>query len=148
MGAPKGNKYALGNNGGRPPKFENIEDLENKIIEYFNTCIPNTDENGEPTPCDTPSVTGLALFLGFSNKSSLYDYRDKKVFSNSIKRALTCIEHHYEQGLNYKGSAGAIFALKNFGWKDRSEVTIDNTPMSEEERMARIAALKAKMLEE
>ena len=35
MAAPKGNKNAIGNNGGRPALYNSIEDLQLKIDEYF-----------------------------------------------------------------------------------------------------------------
>lgn len=34
------------------------------------------------------------------------------------------IEMSYEEKLNTKGVAGAIFALKNMGWKDKAEMDI------------------------
>jgi hypothetical protein len=125
MAAPKGNKYALGNNGGRPPKYSDPAELEKKIEEYFESIQPKwNDESGQLETSDFPSITGLTLFLGFCDKSSLYDYRDhdKKEFSHLIKKAITRIEHHYEKSLNYKSPTGAIFALKNMGWNDRTEV--------------------------
>ena len=38
MAAPVGNKYALGNNGGRPRIYNTPEELEKKIQDYFNHC--------------------------------------------------------------------------------------------------------------
>ena len=35
MAAAKGNKYALGNSGGRPPKYNSPEELEDKCIKYI-----------------------------------------------------------------------------------------------------------------
>jgi hypothetical protein len=35
---------------------------------------------------------------------------------------LSRIENIYEKGLKGRNPAGAIFALKNFGWKDRQEI--------------------------
>jgi len=109
MAAPEGNKYALGNNGGRPPKFDNPEQLENKCIDYFNYCI----EEGEKV-----TITGLTLYLGFCDRSSLKDYIDKKEFSHIIKRAKLVVENSYESN----GNTIDIFALKNMGWIDKLEV--------------------------
>ena len=114
MGAPKGNKYALGNNGGRPPKYKTPEEMQVKIDEYFNWIATTEDE------CIT--WTGLALYLGFCSRTALTDYGNKKEFKYTIKKALMIVEHHYES-LNQKGGgAGAIFALKNFNWKDKQEI--------------------------
>jgi len=124
MGAPKGNKYALGNNGGRPPMYKSAKDMEAKIIEFFESCVPEYDENGNILRTNYPSITGLALFLGFCDKISLYEYQKKDEFANPIKRARSVIESHYEQQLNTKACTGAIFALKNFNWKDKFETDI------------------------
>jgi len=113
MGAPIGNKYAVGNNGGRPAHFSTPEDLILKIDEYFN----ELDEN-EPV-----TVTGLCLHLGFSSRSSMVDYEKRgDEFSHAIKRARLRVEHEYEKGLHGERPTGAIFGLKNMGWADRSEV--------------------------
>ena len=140
MAAAKGNKYAVGANNGRPPKYKTLWQLTVRCDEYFKHIEgeshqekqtikdPKTNAQKEidievwdrqPEP---PTITGLTLFLGFADKSSLYDYRDKQVFSHPIKRAITLIEHHHEKGLANKNSTGHIFALKNRGWSDKIEV--------------------------
>lgn len=105
-----GNKFALGNEGGRPPKFETPEELQNKVNEYL-----------EKYPLGERTITGLALYLGFESRQSLYDYQEKKEFTYIIKRARLEVESSYESGLYGKNATGAIFALKNMGWKDRQE---------------------------
>lgn len=141
MAAAVGNKYAVGNNGGRPPMYETPEELEAKIIEYF-TWIEgekHTEQRswedkktGEVKTGDIevwdrhperPTITGLALFTGFDNKKSLYDYAKKEEFSYSIKRALSIVEQEYEYALFGQSPTGAIFALKNMGWIDKVEST-------------------------
>jgi len=114
MPAPFGNKFALGNNGGRPPKYETPEQLETKILEYFTSIDTETG--------NYPTVTGLALFLGFCSRQGLYEYRDKDEFSDLVKRALTVVESHYETRLNSGAPTGAIFALKNMNWKDTTDL--------------------------
>lgn len=112
MAAPIGNKYALGNEGGRPAHYETPEDLHKKCIAFFDGCI----EKGEKA-----TITGLALFLGFSSRSSLDDYEKRSdEFSYIIKRSKLAVENSYE--LN--GQTIDIFALKNMGWKDKSEVDV------------------------
>lgn len=99
---------------GRPPYYKTPEEFEAKADEYFNSL-----EDGEP-----PILTGLTLYLGFADKSSLYDYAGKPEFFHSVKRALTRIEASYEGKIasGIQAAAGPIFALKNFGWKDKQEI--------------------------
>ena len=44
MAAPVGNKFALGNGGGRPAHFETPEDLQVKCIAFFNHCIEQKEK--------------------------------------------------------------------------------------------------------
>lgn len=116
---------------GRPRIYDNVEELENAIDTYFN--IPEIIEtpskkdphatmpSGRIVPNPKPTVTGLALHLGFADKTTLYEYRDRAEFSYPIKRALTRIELYHEEGLSENNVTGRIFALKNMGWKDKVE---------------------------
>jgi hypothetical protein len=98
---------------GRPPIWDDPEAFEKSVEAYFATAeITKTN----------PTWTGLALHLGFESRQSLQDYKGKSEFSYPIKKALARIEENYEQGLFSRNPAGAIFALKNFGWKDKQEV--------------------------
>jgi len=109
MAAPKGNKFALGNNGGQPPVFETPEDLENKCFEYFNYCV---EDNIKPT------ITGLTLYVGFCSRSSWDHYAKKDEFLYIVKRAKLTVENSYEtSGLTFD-----MFALKNMGWRDKQEI--------------------------
>jgi hypothetical protein len=119
MAAPKDNKYALGlTNNGRPPIYASPEDLQQKIMEYFAYC----EERKENI-----KITGLCLFCGFESRQSFYDYELKKEFSYTIKRARMVIESHYEEGLNTFKYGGAVFGLKNMGWKDQVESHVTQT---------------------
>jgi hypothetical protein len=110
MSAPKGNKFALGNTGGRPPHFENENQLKDKINEFFDHCSSDNEK---------ATITGLALHLGFSSRSSFDDYEKRSdEFSYIIKRAKLCVENSYE----LSGQTIDIFALKNMGWSDKSEI--------------------------
>jgi len=42
-------------------------------------------------------------------------------FCDTIKNARLRIEHEYEKQLYMDKCTGAIFALKNFGWRDKVE---------------------------
>ena len=68
------------------------------------------------------TITGLCLELGFCSRQSFYDYEEKPNFSYTIKKARLHIERAYEAKLSGKEVTGAIFALKNLGWKDKTEV--------------------------
>lgn len=72
-----------------------------------------------------PTITGATLFLGFCDKTTIYDYRDREEFSHSVKRLLLFVEFGYESALHGNNVTGAIFALKNMGWKDRTEQLIE-----------------------
>ena len=71
-----------------------------------------------------PTVSGLAIYLGFVDRRSMYHYRDKDAFYAPVKRAIGRIEAYHEE-MAARGSrcAGNIFILKNFGWSDRIEHT-------------------------
>lgn len=97
---------------GRPLKFQSVEELEDKINEYFSV-----------TPFEEHTITGLALHLD-TTRELLCDYELKDEFSDTIRRSKMMIENAYEKRLIKRGNAGDIFALKNFGWKDKTEQDI------------------------
>jgi hypothetical protein len=114
---------------GRPPIYENVEELEKAIADYFEngiatrTVIIGKAPNQQAIELPVPTITGLVLHLGFESRQSFYDYEERPKFSYTIKRARTLIEKEYEEMLQTASSpAGAIFALKNLGWKDKTEV--------------------------
>lgn len=118
MSAPLGNKFAEGlTNSGRPRKFKNKKELIEKISEYFSKC---ESEKIRVT------ITGLALFLGFCSRQSIYTYKKNEEFFYPIKRALLVIENEYELRLDDNNVAGVIFALKNMDWSDKHEFDINN----------------------
>lgn len=126
---------------GRPRKFSNKQLLQNKINDYFANCPDfltlsafnkNTGEFVEYKKC-TPTMTGLALYLGFNSRQSMLDYEKNPEFSCTIKNARLRIEHEYEKQLYMDKCTGAIFALKNFGWRDKVEnEIITQTPIIED----------------
>jgi hypothetical protein len=124
MAAPKGNKNAIGNNGGRPPLFNSPDELQLKIDEYFNNPPDKRTVVFEKGTVELPvyTIAGLAYHLGFESRQSLYSYEDKIEFCYIIKRARLRIEMAYEQNLQFNNATGSIFALKNMGWHDKSEI--------------------------
>jgi len=95
---------------GRPLKFDNIEELEDKINQYFKT-----------TPDEELTITGLALALD-CDRRTLLNYENRDEFFPTIKKAKTIVENSYERALRKNGRTGDIFALKNFGWQDKQEI--------------------------
>ncbi len=128
-------------NIGRPPKYKNVEEIEDKIEQYFAICEgePLLDDEGNQMvnkygyPCwikppKPPTVTGLALALGFTTRLSLLNYQGKKEFMNTITRAKTKIEEYAESRLfDRDGSNGAQFSLRNNfkGWNGEQEKSQD-----------------------
>ena len=145
MAAPQGNKFALGNPGGGRQAIYGTKDLkkyEKKIGEYFDWIQGEYEEQEievrkgrkkvtekvevcirHPEP---PTITGLTLFLGFSSKTTLYEYAKKEVFSVPTKRAISIIEQWHEIRAAYGDKCtGNIFILKNMGWADQLDVTTE-----------------------
>ena len=91
------------------PKY-NTAELQRKVDEYF-------DNNPEK-----PTVTGLAYFLGFESRQSMYDYQKREQSSYSIKRAILRIEEKHEKNLYGSQSTGSIFWLKNRDWTDKQNI--------------------------
>ena len=72
---------------GRPPKYKNKEEIEEKIDAYFQKCegeiLKDEDGNtifnkfGNPIIINQhpPTVTGLALALGFTSRLDLLRYQ-------------------------------------------------------------------------
>lgn len=99
---------------GRPRKFETPEDIYDQAEEYFSTC----KAINEPF-----TVTGLAMALG-TWRDVLMDYEDGVYgpeFSEAIKHVKLRVENGYELRLFCANPTGAIFGLKNMGWRDTQE---------------------------
>lgn len=125
------------NKVGRPATYKTVEEMQEKIDAYFNSCMGEyiTDEEGnlmtdklgfpvmsKPRPL---TITGLALALGFSGRQSLLNYEDKEEFMDTIRRAKSRIEQYAEERLFDKdGVNGAKFNLSNNfkGWSEKREI--------------------------
>jgi len=112
----------VANKGGKPPKYKTSEELIDRIDKYFDYCKENERKI---------TISGLAMFLGFATRQSVYDYADvnngrhkTNQFAYIIKRVLLFMEQDYETDLRTTGNTANIFALKNFGWKDETSTTI------------------------
>ena len=102
--APKFNIYALGNNGGRERIFATPEELEAKVIEYFNWCVETKTEIAK---------NGLELFIGFNSRSTWSNYMKREEYLDILNRAKKAVVYSYELDLRSFKFGGAIFALKN-----------------------------------
>ena len=118
----------------RKPKYESVEQIEGLIEAYFESCKGEIlrDEDGrivfnqkDGTPVwvnrKPPTIPGLALALGFSSKQSLYNYKARKEFMDSISRAQTRVEQYTAERLFDRDSQrGAQFALE-YGFRYRRD---------------------------
>lgn len=111
------------------PKFETAEEMQEKIDVYFRECAGEllTDDAGNPILINDapfyvgkrpPTMTGLAMALGFSSRQSISNYRKKPAFESVLTVARTRVEMYAEQRLyDRDGVNGAKFNLiQNFGW--------------------------------
>ena len=111
---------------GRPPKYKDVAEIEAKIAAYFEWCEgtqlydkdgnPIVDKWGKAVRVNEhpPTVTGLALALGFCTREALLGYQGKKDFAATITRAKSLIERYTEERLfDRDGVNGARFSLIN-----------------------------------
>jgi hypothetical protein len=122
--------------------FESPEALEIAVEQYFEYIKGEKDMIAGPDGKlqevwhrypEPATVTGMAFFLGFESRQSVYDYEKRGAFSYLIKRCRLRVEFEYEKKLTQmEKPTGAIFALKNMGWADRTETEItgkDGAPL-------------------
>ena len=95
---------------GRPKKWKNVGELDKAFEEYFAN-----------TPTDEWTMTGLCLACDMDYQT-LINYSEKEEYFESIKKAKLKVHNQYEISLRKNGRSGDIFALKNFGWKDKQEL--------------------------
>lgn len=113
--------------GGRPRKYSSPDEMEQAIDDFVAQCA--ADE--EPI-----TWTGMAMSLGFYGRQEMENYKDYDGFSDVIKRAKAIVQHSYEKRLLGNQPTGAIFALKNMGWSDKTETAItgsDGGPLQVQE---------------
>lgn len=119
--------------------YKTPEEMQEVIDDYFDACRghvwinedtgePYCDKHGVPIVVDVepPTITGLALALGFTNRQSLLNYQNKAEFEEVVTRAKLRVEHYAETRLYDKeGLNGAKFNLANnfSGWRESQEIT-------------------------
>ena len=105
---------------GRPRTIDSPETFDRLVAEYMSMCQ-------DPEKPKAITLTGMILHLGLSSREALDNYLTYPEFFDSVKRAKLLVEHEYENRLIVgTNAASPIFALKNFGWKDKSEVALAN----------------------
>lgn len=117
------------------PRYKTVEEMQAVIDQYFEGCKgepiigddgqPILDKYGQPFIINAhpPTVTGLALALGFTSRQALLNYQAKKAFVDTVLRAKARIEAYAEERLfDRDGQRGAEFSLKyNFRWADEKK---------------------------
>ena len=148
--AVKPHRYGITYSTGKPAFYESPELMEKECNSFFIYILGEWEEKEvvvtvkgkrvkmKQEVCiresEPPTVTGLALYLGFASLQSFDDYCKKGPgFADVIKRAKLRVQNRYEKNLHGEKPTGSIFALKNMGWKD-------NNFMGEGEAVAGILA--------
>ena len=105
--------------GGRPRIIKSPAEFDRLVDDYVNNCR----KNNEPV-----LFIAMVLHLGFCSKQSFSEYANYDGFSGSVKRAMMIVEAAYETRMvtNQGMQAGNIFALKNFGWRDKEPTELEN----------------------
>jgi len=130
------------NKGGRPRKFQDLAVFQAAIDAYFDSCYAEVvvkdkdghacvDEDGtvmrEMQQVEPFTITGLALALDTS-RETLMEIETQRSgyddgFVDAIKRAkLRCQQYAERRMFQARNPAGAIFALKNYGWRDTQDI--------------------------
>lgn len=135
---------------GRPPKYKNKEEIQERIDAYFASCEgkvlkdeagkPVMDKYGQPIIVGSkpPTITGLALALGFASRQALLNYEGRKEFNDTITRAKSRAEQYAEERLfDRDGANGAKFSLANNfkGWSEKTEVAVSGSFETEKTKL-------------
>ena len=115
-------RFVKGNEG-ISKRYKEPEKLMDDVIKYLESCR-DAEKN--------PTMTGLALSLGFRSRRSLVNYQTEEgyeKFFHVISYAKMKIEEYLEERLldpkNFN-IAGLLFSLKNnFDWQDKQDIRID-----------------------
>ena len=120
--------------GGRPRKYQSVEEMERAMEAYFLKCDkrtkqvvtgPHTNRKIEKVKMPEPyTIQGLAVALDLTTHG-LDLYEEREEFITTVKRAKAAIEAnkviHMLDGDGF--GAGYIFDLKhNHGWTDKHEI--------------------------
>ena len=113
--------------------FTTAKQLNNRIDHYFNLSgeppksekksksSTETAELTETSFSEPATISGLALYLGFNSMAHFEEYEQNGNFAATLQRARLRIQAMYERRLMQQSPAGAMYALKSFGWDERNE---------------------------
>lgn len=124
----------FGGGGSIITMYPTPQSLKNKVDEYFESCFRRrTDFSGNPRAnggdlrlieIKPPTFSGLARYLGFSSRTQMIEYANKRdeAYNAILADAKLRLEDYLEGKLIYsKAPAGIMFALKNnAGWEEKS----------------------------
>lgn len=116
MPAPKGNKNAVGNSGGRPTEYN--EEVLKKAQDYVKHYVTNGDV--------IPSIAGLAVHLGVA-KNTLYNWA-KEEKNIEFMHTLEEIAYRQENVTLNSGLKGVFnstiskLVLANHGYHDKQQI--------------------------
>lgn len=105
------------NKGGRPPKYTKKEQIISVFELYAKECIEKKK---------ILTKAGLLFHLDLS-REGYREYKEKKEFSDTIRKIEHLIEEAWVQRLTETGATGAIFYLKNAfkeEYRDRHETDV------------------------
>ena len=131
------------------PKYKTASEMQKAVDAYFKSRRPEpvldsdgkqvTTKDGPVYKMRPPTVTGLALYLGFKDKISFYEQekRDDK-FAEVCTKARTRLEEFHEENLSIRDRCtGDIFWMKNHGWTDERVISgalhVASVSLSEDE---------------
>ena len=119
-----------------PAKFDTPDKMAEAVDQYFKDClgIPKFEETefgeeqvGWIKEPKRPQRAALALTLGFPSVKQMMTFAyENDDYQAIIHFGMTMIEAYYEHRLDTrdKGTAGAIFALKQQGWRDVVDIDL------------------------
>lgn len=131
MSAPKGNKNALGNKGGRPSEYDPA--FIEKVDEYLETRQDKMFRNR--IQVSLPTLEGFAGFIHVKH-GTLLDWEKKHIeFSEALDKIRT--EQHrrlVDSGLagTYNSTIAKLILSSNHGMKEQTENTIKASPEDRE----------------
>lgn len=118
----------------RPRKYQSPDDFLARAQAYIESCIDGKGELNQPI-----TITGMCCYLGTTRERLLGYERgdlesikavpgDDERWRDAVKRVKHICEHYAEtHGFVARNPAFAIFALKNYGWKDTQTVESTST---------------------
>lgn len=121
--------------GGRPKAFDNPEELQTLLNNYFDYCDKDietiTDSKGNIKIVHKPyTMSGICVYLDI-HPDTWSEYNKKSEYSETIKKARKKVENYCEEN-TMTGRLNPIFSIfslkNNFGWVDKIDINTTNQP--------------------